>query len=308
MGKAEVEAAAAVAARVSKGLRTFLETAGLYAPTDVDFGSGQLHVRSGVVPDVILVACGRCGGDRTWSLTEADSPEILSADSSHRVFVYGCSDCKVEAREFWLRFVVQTRMVQAAPTTLSNNMSSGAVVPRVIGLRVEKIGQWPSPRHKIPNRIDQALGDDAALYQKALSCISNGFGIGAHAYMRCVVEKRTDLLLDQIEKVLTEDADDALLGELNAARAADAASERIKLAAKALPPVLRPGGTNPLGLLYGALSATLHGETEESEALEQARVICQMFEFLMMKSAEHIEDAVKFKKTVTAMAAGRSPK
>jgi hypothetical protein len=146
------------------------------------------------------------------------------------------------------------------------------------------------------------------LYQKALSCIAGGFGIGAHAYLRCVVEKRADLLLDQIDKVLAEDPDAALHADLDAARQAPAASERLKLAAKALPSVLRPGGSNPLGLLYGALSATLHGETEEADALKQAVAICEAFEFIMIKSADHVADAVKFKKSMTTMAAGKTQK
>ena len=46
--------------------------------------------------------------------------------------------------------------------------------------------------------------------------------------------------------------------------------ERLKLAAEALPESLRPGGANPLAVLYNHYSRGIHGLTDE-ECLEVAR-------------------------------------
>jgi hypothetical protein len=60
-----------------------------------------------------------------------------------------------------------------------------------------------------------------------------------------------------------------------------------------------------LGLLYGATSATLHGDTPEKDALAKASTIRDMFEYLIVNGARHLEDAAKFQKHITDMASAK---
>ncbi len=79
------------------------------------------------------------------------------------------------------------------------------------------------------------------------------------------------------------------------------AEERLKLAAAALPPYLRPGAVNPLGVLYAQLSEGLHA-LEDDVCLEMAAHLQEAFEFVLGALDDHLKQAQEFKKKVSAWA------
>lgn len=51
----------------------------------------------------------------------------------------------------------------------------------------------------------RALGDHASSYKKGLICESHGYGIGAHAYYRRIVENIVNWLLEQVGDLLASE-------------------------------------------------------------------------------------------------------
>jgi hypothetical protein len=67
---------------------------------------------------------------------------------------------------------------------------------RVLGDSLtQKAGQLPMWLPAIPKEIKDELGDDSEIYQKALRNMNEGYGIGACAYLRRLIEKHINPLL-----------------------------------------------------------------------------------------------------------------
>jgi hypothetical protein len=197
---------------VRKSIRAFLEEKELYAPAELDLGAESLSVNAAIAPPAISAPCGTCVGERTWAFkTDDDAPRFLALPTSEALFEYACTDCGKERRVYWVRFAVLETVDRRIGATLSNSGLAGTTIKEVMKLSAEKIGQWPSPLPRLSNQLDRALGAEAPLYRKALACLSHGFGIGAYAYLRRIVEARTDDLLDRIQKVLEAEGDSELL-------------------------------------------------------------------------------------------------
>jgi hypothetical protein len=132
--------------------------------------------------------------------------------------------------------------------------------------------------------------------------ISQGYGIGALGYFRRVVESQTEALLNLIEEAAkAENNADAVEG-VGRARAARDAEQRLKLAAEALPPTLRPLGKNPLTALYSLFSAGLHGALTEAESLEVAIDLKESLDFIFTKMRRDLEDARAYEQSITKAA------
>jgi hypothetical protein len=129
---------------------------------------------------------------------------------------------------------------------------------------VRKIGQIPPQEIKISPELNDRLGTTASHYKKALICREQNYGIAAMAYLRRVVDEKTDDLIDVMadlsrtynvsEKEITD-----LLNSKNEIRY----EIKIKVAAELIPEAVRPGGVNPLGQLYKLTSLGLHDKNDE---------------------------------------------
>ncbi len=73
--------------------------------------------------------------------------------------------------------------------------------------------------------------------------------------------------------------------------------DRLKLASEALPEGLRPGGANPLAVLYGHYSRGIHGLSDE-QCLEVARELHFTLEYIFKNWRLQMQEAAKFKATV----------
>lgn len=143
-----------------------------------------------------------------------------------------------------------------------------------------KAGQWPSLRPRPDSVLARALGADAGLYAQGMAAERAGFGIGAYAYYRQVAENVTDELLAKLMTFAEGSGNTAMVAAIQAVGAEQQASKKIDAVKDLLPPMLREGGLNPLGTIYGALSDHLHSRTD-AECLHLAGDLRGALEFLL---------------------------
>lgn len=221
------------------------------------------------IPKSLTLPCECRDEPTTWkgtkSTTGRDFPFYRGGDQSVETqwdLFYGCADCGKAYRAFWLSITVADVGNQTAK-----------------GICVRKLGQDPPWSMTIPRRLDKALGPNAELLKRGLTCLGQGYGIGAAAYFRRVVENEVDALLDLAEEAADLASDDAAKKAIAEARQSHNATERLKIAADVVPESLKPGGMNPLAVLYGHLSRPLHSASED-EALEDASEIFEALSYL----------------------------
>ena len=133
-----------------------------------------------------------------------------------------------------------------------------------------KCGEYPSLSPRVDQAILDVFPDDADLLRKAAICLNEGFGIGAYAYLRQVLESHIYLLLDEIKTTAQEQGDTETVKKLSDLRPNSPMSKNIEVAKDALPFYLRIDGVNPLGLLYKTLSEAIHNKSDK-ECLDKAR-------------------------------------
>jgi hypothetical protein len=157
------------------------------------------------------------------------------------------------------------------------------------GTRVMKAGQYPPWDLSIDRRLAKILGENEATFKKGYVCEAQGFGMGAYAYYRRIVETIIDELLASIGSLI-EGADNEMYKQaLERVKTTRQTDEKIRLVKDLLPASLKPDGHNPLGVLHHALSEGIH-ELSEDECLNQAGRIRAVLVFLV-DQVQHAKDA-----------------
>jgi hypothetical protein len=148
-------------------------------------------------------------------------------------------------------------------------------------VRLQKYGELPRPPLYRDRVMQKFLKDDRENYQKATACLANGYGIGAFAYLRRIVENNIGRLLDLVQKETdATGGDPAVAAALADLKKDTPMIERIKVANSALPPHLKPDGLNPLGRLYQVLSEGVHAFSD-AECLAQAQTASRCLAYLV---------------------------
>lgn len=177
-----------------------------------------------------------------------------------------------------------------------NDKSEGAISH----VALTKCGEYPS----MPPRVDEAIlkvfPNDAELLKKAVCCLKDGFGVGAFAYLRQVLESHIDLLITEIEKIAQEQEDTDTLEKLAKLRGNGQMSKNIDLAKNALPVYLRVKGFNPLGLLYKTLSEGIHNQSDK-ECLKKANDIYNALTFILSTLASFSDARNKYKDSLKSL-------
>jgi len=152
------------------------------------------------------------------------------------------------------------------------------------GKFIMKVGQYPAWDISGDANVESLLGDSANYFKRGLICESQSYGIAAFAYYRRIVEEIIDQLLDDIADLLAGDELDLYKEALAKTKETRVASEKIDLVKDLLPPILRPGGMNPLGTLHQVLSEGLHAESDE-RCMELAMAVREVLVFLASQVA-----------------------
>ena len=150
-------------------------------------------------------------------------------------------------------------------------------------MSIRKVGQNIPWSISLSPELENDLGNDADLYKKALTLISQSYGIGACAYLRRMVENQINPLLQALYEIKTLDnADSSELQQITEAIRSKNFTTKTEMAVAILPPSIIVGGENPLKLVHDKLSASLHGLTEE-EAIDIAVKVKAGIEYLIVE-------------------------
>ena len=142
----------------------------------------------------------------------------------------------------------------------------------------------------IPADILKELGEDADLYQKALRNMAEGYGIGACAYFRRLIEKYITPLLQLLLEIKKEEgATDLELQKIEAAIKGKEFSTKTEFAADIAPESIKIQGMNPLRKLHELLSISLHS-LEEEKAMEVADALSNTLQFVIRQLRTHYEE------------------
>jgi hypothetical protein len=186
------------------------------------------------------------------------------------VLSYHCRGCG-SVKEYWLTFYWDRKE------------SKGTV---------SKIGQLPSLELSPPHLIAAGMDpQDLKLYRQALTCRNSNFGIAAVAYLRRIVENRTNFLMDLCAaRLRSEDPTSPLLEQLEAVKSDWRFSEKIDFAANLLPKSLLIAGQNPISQLHSLASEALHGLSDE-ESVDVFDACQAAFEHVIKRlKQDHDED------------------
>lgn len=264
-------------------LRVFMETAPLYTPTRVE-APGMIALlmnKPTFFPDALRLRCSTCTRETTWK----KSAESTFADGF--TVAYACADCTKARTGFFLR------LEQRDPKTVGRTLSNAGPTAGTTAYEstyATKLGQSELPLPHTPRALTKLLGSDQALYRKGLACMAEGFGLGAVAYFRRVIEDKASDILGRMRHIAVQDGDAESVTKIDEANASHKVSDRLRLAVDAVPPALRPGGMNPLGILYGAFSEEIHASESDDTALETARALQGALDVLVRKLVEHDDD------------------
>lgn len=263
-------------------IRRFLEHHPLYAACRIERRRrDDLKVPS-YWPQSIMLACKQCRRETTWIRIDFASqgyPKVTAPFEFYEdnyVLRYTCVHCSTEHAGFWCS-VVETGTV----------------------LCLRKQGQSPAWSIEPTPGIASALPPQALeFYRKGLICTSHNFGLGAVGYFRRVVEIVAGHLLDLVETHATELGDQATVDAIAKARDEHPSTERLKHAASLLPPMLRPGGSNPLAALYDSYSEGIHALNDE-ECLDVARTVQAGLDYLLPNLREQLTKAREYQAAIT---------
>lgn len=236
--------------------RDFLEKYPLYRKFPMQVPSDLMQVPA----PAFHMLCETCASEQTFN-PSAPHPASRYVGLGGSVYgiAYRCSACNNVSRYFLLKF------------NAANNY-------------VMKVGQEP-PWEIAPDReLERVLGARATYYKRGLICESQGYGIGAFAYYRRIVEEIIDELLQGINDLIDEQDREQYSEALKQVAATKATERKIDLVKDLLPSILRPDGMNPLDSLHDVLSEGLHAETDE-RCLELAETVREVLVFMVNQIA-----------------------
>jgi hypothetical protein len=170
-------------------VRQFLEDEPLLKPLKLVF-SEFIYGLHDLWPERIQIACRiaecRLLPSTTWEYQEGRNGLVL----------YKCFNCRNAVSRYWLELKpLETNVVFS-----SSGGPTGRNVDVVLSCEIVKVGQWPVWSPKLSTRLLKSLGPSAPLFKRGVACLQEGFGIGASAYFRRVIEEEVKALLDLIEK------------------------------------------------------------------------------------------------------------
>jgi hypothetical protein len=262
----------------------FIEKAPLYT---------QVQMKDFRPPDSITRICERCNKETTWLIGD-QIDGVGSAGNTRLDFkaaAYACGLC----RHSNLVVIYELLNWSEVPGSQGKLYQHKAV---------RKIGQVPPDDVDVPPELVGRLGSTAAHYKKALISRNSNYGIGAMAYLRRVVDEKTDELIDVMADLArTYEAGDEEIQKLLAAKAQGRYDQKLQVAAELIPSALRPGGVNPLGQLYKHTSIGLHGKTDD-ECIAIFDDVRADFEYVFRNLHNQAEERSEFIKRVQQRAGG----
>ena len=232
----------------------FLEKYPLYTKFKMELQRNLDHIPK---PPIHML-CQICDSEQTFNMRSPYEPSVYTNDSvCGKVYLarYTCAGCHSFERDFLLKFDNKLEYVM-------------------------KVGQNPAQDIDTDKELGKMLGEHIDLFKKGRICESQGYGIGAYAYFRRIIELIIDELLDSIKYLLTDEERKKYEMALTEAKKTKVTEQKIEIVKDLLPPILRPSGMNPLIVLHGILSQGIHEKSDE-ECIELSEQIKSVLIFLV---------------------------
>lgn len=270
-------------------LETFISKAPLYKKSKHELPEFIFHIE----PKVVFIHCPQCRVERPFRSNEgrtlhAPLESYLSKSagplrggvhqnmSGTYEFNFQCSGCANINFFCWLFIDYEEMSIRKV----------GQSIPWSIDLSIE---------------LEKDLGDDAALYKKALTLMSQSYGIGACAYLRRMVENQINPLLQILyDMKQTDGAGAEVLQQITDTMRNKNFTPKIELASSLLPPSIMVAGANPIKLIHDQLSKSLHALSED-EAMDIAVNIQAALEYLIVELNRQQHSKKKFIESIRAM-------
>lgn len=168
---------------------------------------------------------------------------------------------------------------------------------------VTKVGQYPPPAERIDPTVQQELGFiDAALLRKGLRNLNYGYGIGACAYMRRLVE---DQIVSILRLMKEQTQDEERLAQIEEALQSKDFTRKTQVAKDFAPDSLRVGDMNVLKIIHDEYSKGMHGYSDE-QCLETARKLRTALEFALVELKAHEKKRKAFIEAMKEVEKGRT--
>lgn len=259
-----------------KCIKEFLETAPLYSWNK--FKKPNIN-RSSLWIKEIDSFCQTCNQVRPFQDMRSRGglvgTELTALSTGTSYFQFSCASCHGNQHEYLVEQIVTDETI-----------------------KIQKYGERPRKKLERDPLLQNFFEHDSECYEKAVVCISNGYGIAAFAYMRRIIEENIHELLSLIkEDVEVSESESPVLAKLAELRAESPMSDKIKIANHALPNYLTPSGLNPLGRLYKVLSEGVHSY-DDGECLERAKTIQACTKYLISELATRKKNRESFKNLI----------
>jgi hypothetical protein len=206
-------------------------------------------------------SCGRVQKFASSALRPTQWEPGKSIQPMHVLVTYSCKNCSVTDKTYVVRILTQ-------------RFGHGA------GGDLVKIGEFPPFGPPLPARLQRLVQSERDFLLKGFRSENRGFGIGAFAYYRRVVEDGKNQLIDQVVKACETIPGAAnFIPVLKNAREETQFSKAVGKIGEAIPDALKIEGHNPLTLLHRALSRDLHSATDDEclAAANSIRVVLAEF-------------------------------
>lgn len=162
---------------------------------------------------------------------------------------------------------------------------------------LQKLGQHPTSKIKLNSYVRKYLNDEnKELYQKALMNISHGYGLGAFAYLRRVVENQLMAFLQDIS-LFDYPESESLAQVLASHKTKHDTSKLIESVYQFLPETLKAIGTNPFKFLYAELSSGIH-ESNDGDCLERAIAMDKILVFVIERISQEKNEVSEIRRLI----------
>jgi len=133
-----------------------------------------------------------------------------------------------------------------------------------------KLGELPPFGPPIPSKVNALIGADKNNFLKGYSIEKQGYGIGAFAYYRRIIESQWGRLVDEIIRAAKGvGSSEEIIKDLEKARDNTQFKRAVQSISPAIPEAIKINGHNPLTLIHKALSIGVHNLSDE-DCLERA--------------------------------------
>jgi len=165
-----------------------------------------------------------------------------------------------------------------------------------------KLGEWPQFGEPVQPQLISLIEPDKELFLKGKDLENQGYGVGAFAYYRTVVENQWQRLIDEIIKALTHLRKPTdKIENFKKAKSETRFSEAVASIKDEIPESLLIGGHhNPLDILYKVMSQGT-SKLSDYECLKRAKSMRLILLELSDKLANAMKDYSGLKGTLTEL-------